>query len=359
MKKEYRFPCEQCGAKLKFSALDGNLKCSHCGHLNHVERSSYDIVEKDYDKAIEELKNFSLHPLHVESIKCNSCAAVFEIEENIHSSVCPYCSSAIVHETQLYRPIKPQGILPFKLTKKDARSAFKAWLKDLWFAPNKLKEYGANSSKLDGIFIPHWTYDTDTFSSYTGRRGDIHHVIKQKNVVVDGRNEIVDEEVEEILWTRVSGDLYKSFDDVLVMGTTSLKHTLSNWDLENLVDYDEAYLSGYESEVYSVELDEGLKSAKNIMQHRIRGDIKRQIGGDEQEIHSLDSEYNNITYKHILLPIYASAFKFGGKVYSYVINGRNGEISGDRPYSWVKIGLTVIMVLAAIGIAYYFYGQNR
>lgn len=359
MKKEYRFPCEKCGAKLKYSAEDGELKCSHCGHINAIQRSFEQIVEKDYNRAIAELKNFSVTPPHVESVKCNSCAATFEMDANIHSSVCPYCSSAIVHKTEIYRPIKPQGILPFKLTKKDAKDVFKKWLQGLWFAPSKLQEYGANNSKLDGFFIPHWTYDTDTYSRYSGRRGDYYYVIKRRNVVRNGRNEVVDEEVREIRWSSVSGDLDKSFDDVLVMGTTSIKHHLSNWDLENLVDYDEAYLSGYESEIYSVELDEGLKSAKSIMEHHIRADIKRQIGGDEQEINSLQSEYNNITYKHILLPIYASAFKYNDKVYSYVINARNGEISGDRPYSVVKIILTVMAVLAAMGIAYYFYGQNR
>ncbi len=353
MQKEYRFPCEKCGAKLKFSASEGELKCEHCSHVNVIERAVKNIVEKDYNRAIQELKNISDKPVEVSSVKCQSCAAVFDIKENIHASTCPYCSSAIVNETELYRPIKPQGILPFKVTKKEARELFKEWLKDRWFAPNKLKRYGAEDSKLEGIYIPHWTYDSDTFSRYRGRRGDKYHINETYTEVVNGERQTKTRRVEKIRWSNVEGSLDKSFDDVLVMATSSLKHSLSDWDLKNLVDYDESYLSGYESEVYSVELDEGLKSAKFLMESSIRVAIKRQIGGDQQEINSLDSDYSNITFKQILLPIYASAFKFNDKVYSYVINGRNGEISGDRPYSVAKITFTVLALLSIVGAGYY------
>ncbi len=90
------------------------------------------------------------------------------------------------------------------------------------------------------------------------------------------------------------------------------------------------------------------------MGHHIRTLVKRQIGGDVQEIASLNSEYSDIAFKHILLPVYASAFKFDGKVYSYVINGRNGDISGKRPYSTAKIAAAVVSALAVAAVIYYF-----
>ena len=128
--------------------------------------------------------------------------------------------------------------------------------------------------------------------------------------------------------------------------------------MENLVDYDASYLSGYESEVYSVELDEGLESAKSNMDFFIRSAIKSKIGGDVQEIEYLATDYSNITYKHILLPVYASAFKFEGKIYSYVINARNGDISGERPYSKIKIALAVVGVALVLGGLFYFFGGS-
>ena len=352
-KQEYIFPCEQCGAKLNFSVATGELKCPYCSHVNIIERAFTQVVEKDYQKAIAELKEISEHPSEVSSSKCPTCAATFELSEDIYASECPFCGSAVVNEVSLYRPIKPQALLPFSITKAQAKTIFRTWLKSHWFAPNKLKHYSAEDSKLKGIFIPYWTYDAGTFSRYSGRRGDKYYVNESysDNGVSKTRR------VEKIRWSNVSGDLNKSFDDVLVMATNSLKYSSYRWDLENLVDYNESFLSGYESEVYSIELDTGLQSAKSIMQHYIRNAIKNQIGGDRQEILFLDSDYFDITFKHILLPLYASAFNFDGKLYAYTINGRNGEINGERPYSKVKIAFAVLSVLVVGGIIYYFSNQ--
>jgi len=351
--KEYIFPCEQCGAKLKYSVATGNLTCPYCSHVNVIERAFTQVVEKDYEKAIQELKNFSEHPSEITSSKCPTCAATFELSEDIHASECPFCGSAVVNEVSLYRPIKPQALLPFSIEKQEARKLFKEWLAGRWFAPNKLKHYSAEDSTLEGIFVPYWTYDSDTHSHYSGRRGDAYYVNEtySENGVSKTRR------VEKIRWSNVNGELSKYFDDVLVIATTSQKNASYNWDLKNLVDYNESFLSGYESEVYSVELDTGLKSAKNTMTSHIRQAIKHQIGGDRQEIHSLSSDFFNISFKHILLPVYASAFSFDGKIYSYIINGRNGEISGDRPYSKVKIAFAVLAGLVVGGMIYYFSNQ--
>ncbi len=353
MKKEYIFPCEQCGAKLNYSVATGELTCPYCSHVNKIERAFSQVVEKDYEKALQELKNFSEHPSEITSSKCPTCAATFELSEDIHASECPFCGSAVVNEVSRYRPIKPQALLPFAIDKKKAKILFKEWLKGRWFAPNKLKEYSAEDSTLEGIFVPYWTYDADTHSRYSGRRGDAYYVSESytENGVSKTRR------VEKIRWSSVSGELSKNFDDVLVVATNSQTNASYNWDLKNLVDYDEGFLSGYESEVYSVELDDGLKSAKTTMTYHIREAVKRQIGGDRQEISSLNSDFFNITFKHILLPVYASAFKFDGKVYSYIINGRNGEISGERPYSVIKITFAVLSALVIGGAIYYFSNQ--
>ena len=354
MQKEYQFPCEKCGAKLHFSAGEGELECSYCSHINKIERAFEQILEKDYEATIAKLKAEKEKSVEVTSTKCNACGAVFELSENIHASSCPYCSSPIVNETAFYRPIKPQALLPFKIEEKDARKLFKVWLDGRWFAPNNLKKYASKDGKLKAIYVPYWTYDSDTYSNYIGRRGDKYYEEESYTETVNAQSMTKTRRVEKIRWHDVSGDLKKHFNDVLVMATASLKHSLSPWDLENLVDYDASYLSGYESEIYSLELDEGLISAKSNMDFFIRSAIKSQIGGDVQEIEYLVTDYSNITYKHILLPVYASAFKFEGKTYSYVINARNGDISGDRPYSKMKIALSVAGVALLIGILYYF-----
>ena len=82
MKLERIFPCEQCGAKLSFSAATGELKCPYCSHVNIIERQFFQIVERDYEKALGELRRFSETPREITSLKCPSCAATFDLGED-------------------------------------------------------------------------------------------------------------------------------------------------------------------------------------------------------------------------------------------------------------------------------------
>ncbi len=119
--------------------------------------------------------------------------------------------------------------------------------------------------------------------------------------------------------------------------------------MEQLVPYDEKYLSGFQSEVYQVELDEGFDRAKQIMDSIIHRDIAYDIGGDHQRIHQVDSEHSDTTFKHCLLPIWSAAFLYRNKSYRFVINGRTGQVQGERPYSIWKISLAVIAGILIIG----------
>ena len=353
--KKFHFGCQKCGAKLYYSADEGELKCSYCSHINTIQREFKKVIERDYLTTLSMLKKQERKKVEIEATKCNSCGATFELSKDTHASTCPYCSSPIVNETSLYRVIEPQAILPFKVQREEARAVFKKWINGLWFAPNSLKNITKAQNKLKAIYIPYWTYDSDTYSRYRGRRGEKYYVTERYSVVVNGQHQSRTRQVERIEWYAVSGDLNKHFDDVVVPATDSLQHTPKNWDLENLVDYDPSYISGYESEYYTIDLPEGLVDAKRDMEVGIRVSIKRQIGGDLQEITTLETHHSNITYKHILLPLYASAFKFNNKVYSYVINARNAEIDGDRPYSVVKITFAVAFALLVVSGGVYLY----
>lgn len=78
--------------------------------------------------------------------------------------------------------------------------------------------------------------------------------------------------------------------------------------------------------MYQVNLDQGFERAQEIMAVTIRRDIERDIGGDHQRIHGMDTHYGEISFKHILLPVWMSAFRFRDKTYRFVVNGRTGEV---------------------------------
>ncbi len=90
--------------------------------------------------------------------------------------------------------------------------------------------------------------------------------------------------------------------------------------------------------------------AQDIAEKKIVMDIFEDIGGDEQRLDSKHIQYDNITFKHLLLPAYICAYRYNGKVYRFMVNGRTGEVQGERPWSWIKILLLIIAIIAAIAL---------
>ncbi|VAW70267.1 Primosomal protein N' (replication factor Y) -superfamily II helicase, partial [hydrothermal vent metagenome] len=88
---------------------------------------------------------------------------------------------------------------------------------------------------------------------------------------------------------------------------------------------------------------------------RIHREIKRDIGGDEQRIDSVDTRYQDASFKHILLPVWISAYRYRNKLYQILVNARTGEVQGLRPYSWIKITLAVSGAVAIIALGVYGY----
>jgi hypothetical protein len=149
-----------------------------------------------------------------------------------------------------------------------------------------------------------------------------------------------------------------SFDDVLVCASHSLPEKLVNelepWDLPELVKYNDNFIAGFITESYQTGLKDGFGKAKVRMEDRIRSSVRSDIGGDTQQITTLSTEYNDITFKHILLPLWISAYRYNNKVYRFTINARTGEVQGERPYSAIKIALLVIAIIGIIvGIVYW------
>jgi hypothetical protein len=159
--------------------------------------------------------------------------------------------------------------------------------------------------------------------------------------------------VTHVRWHPAAGVVSRRFGDVLVLAGESLPRTITEqlepWDLANLQPYQEDYLSGFRSEMYRVDLQSGFERACAIMAPVIETDIRRDIGGDEQRIHRRDTRYGAVSFKHILLPIWVSAFRFRDRVYRFVVNGRTGEVQGERPYSAWKIALAILLGLLVTG----------
>ena len=360
--KEFTFSCKQCGASLVFAPSIQSQKCEYCGFENKLDTKPDLLEENDFQNAIQSISsNKSKKPLTNIEAKCPSCSGKFELKAYQRSTKCPYCNTPVITNIDIFYDLHPEGILPFKITKKEAKKSFKKWIGSLWFAPNDL-EKKVLSGDIEGIYIPYWTYDANTSSEYRGQRGDYYYVTVDRDVVVNGEVRRVREQERRVRWSRASGRVSRFFDDVLVGASKSIPRSiidsLNPWDLENIIKFDEKFLSGFKSQTYQVALDDGFKIAKKMMDVVIRDDVRADIGGDLQRIDFLKTYYFDTKFKYILLPVYVSHFSYNSKDYYFAINARTAKVSGKRPYSYFKIAFLVFIILSVIAAVIY-YDDNQ
>lgn len=346
-----QFKCGQCGGNIEFHPGTGNQKCPYCGFENAVPESEEDIEELDFHAVLSRLAE-SEETVENQTLKCNSCGASTTLEEGVAADACPFCGSDVIVVGGSVKELKPKSLLPFAVTREEARSAFQQWIKKLWFAPNSLKQAKSAYERLTGLYVPYWIYDCDTISLYRGERGDDYYTTETYTTTENGKTVTKTRQVKRTRWWPVSGTVWNDFNDVLVLASRSLPKKqadlLEPWDLHDLVPFSEEYLSGFRTESYQVSLDEGMDEAREIMAGEIRQTVRHDIGGDHQRIHSLRTQYSNVTFKHILLPIWLSAYRYRDKAYRFLVNARTGEVQGERPWSWVKITLTVLLAIGII-----------
>lgn len=349
-----RFLCPNCAANMSFDAAAGKLLCPYCGYAKEIE-SSLDVQEKSYDEFLRPDAN-QLQPIARDAmqVNCSTCGAIVNFTPPDTATECAFCGGKIVAQAKSADPlIAPEGVLPFQITQKQADAALKSWIASRWFAPSKLKDF-ARPDKLSSIYIPYWTYDADSYSNYTGERGEYYY--ETQSYTENGERKT--RQVRRTRWYSASGAVSVSFNDVCVPATESLskKHLteLEPWDLQALRTYEPAYLSGHKAQTYQITLPQGFEVFRQIANDEINYAVRRDIGGDEQRVHNISTEFSAITFKHILLPVYAGAYRFNSKIFQIVINARTAEVQGERPYSWIKITLFVsfiillILILAAI-----------
>ncbi len=354
-----RFPCGACGSALTFQPGKSMLECGHCGHQQPLDVSAPHLaVEHDFEAALAARPHAPSLEVYgtAQQYHCETCGANSSTDKK--SDHCPFCGAPVVLQDAPTEAFPPETVLPFDVEKRVAVEAFSTWVKGLWFAPNALKK-NAKSDRVDGVYIPYWTYDASTFTQYSGSYG-IDRVVTDTDTDDEG-NTTTTTRIETD-WYPKSGAVSVAFDDVVVCASKSLPHDLIDklepWGLENLRPFDPAFLSGFLTERKAIELRDGYTLAQGKMDPEIHAAICRDLGGDRQQVHSKSVAYSDIMFKHFLCPVWMSSFRYNDTVYRFAVNGRTGELSGERPYSVAKIAAAVLTGLAVLGSVAYILSQQ-
>ena len=334
-----------------FSPQKGHLYCQHCQSVEEIQRD-YNVRERDFAE-METIPTWQ--DSQVSAYRCQNCGAQTILSNTTIATSCPFCGSAVVVDSSALNSVKPDTVIPFETTPEQAQQAILHWRKRRVFAPGKFRKH-VQIDSVKGTFIPVWTFDCDTDTSYSGTLG------KRCTRTVTRNGKTYTETY--IRWFPVSGTIRQLFDDIFINGTTNVPQSqvdrLHPFPQDKYVVYDDKYLAGYVADNYTVPPQDAFKTAQSVMKGVIENRIMQAHFADVKGTLHLNTRYLSRSFKYLMLPLYLTATKYNNKLYNNYVSGvanpkvNKIKVSGKSPVSWWKATLTAIAGLAAIaGIAYF------
>lgn len=335
------FKCANCGGEAVFDPSTQKMHCLYCGSYFEVDNHTV-VEERDLG---ELLKSGSVWE-NAEVYQCKSCGAKEILDGQEISMKCPFCGTSNIVKTEELPGLKPQGITPFKIDRKQAKNIATTWAKKKKYAPRDFKR-SLKLDKIHGIYNPVFTFDALTKSSYNGTLGK--HVVRYR--YVNGRREAH----TETRYFRINGFQDVTFDDLLVQASTAIPANVINdiqpFPTKKAVEYRTDYLRGYFANTYNKSGQDCWNECKAIMNSSIERQILKRYDYDVKVALHVNTTFLNEQYKYVLVPIYVGHYSYKNKLYNFYINGYNGKIGGKTPVSALKVTFTVILsLLLVVGV---------
>lgn len=343
--------CPQCGGNMIYDPDSTGLKCEYCGYI--VQKSLENFSEEiDLNKLFDDRHDEWGSETHV--FRCTNCGATEILARNEISKKCSFCGTSNVVETEEVSGLKPTAVMPFIIDRDQACQKVIVWAKKKWLAPRAFKR-SVHPEETFGNFYPAFTFDSATQSSYKGRLGEYYYV----TVRVNGKTV----RKRKIKWFDVSGEHSTGFDDLLVQAIADTKakyiNKLQPYDTNHSQEYSPDFLQGYSATQYSKDGKQCWAEAKSLMEKVIRQQILAKYHHDCVQYLNVSTRYSNCTFKYVLLPVYIGHCQYTKKIYNYFVNGQTGKVTGKTPISPVKVGIIVLVVLAAIAMVLLFLYLNE
>ncbi len=345
--------CPNCGATVTYNPATLSMTCEYCGYSRTIPKpdSNESLEEIDFESAkIRASKDWGTKQ---KSIVCKMCGAESIYDEAMTAGNCPFCGSTSVMPVDSDEEIMaPGGVVPFEIPQDKAAQLFKNWLGHKIFTPSAAKK-NCEAGSFTGIYLPYWTYDSETTSSYDAKLG-FEYKVKTK----DGYE-------TKVRWRNYSGVYEEFIDDEVVYASTKTTspgiRAVSSFDFTKLKPYSPEYISGFAAERYTLGLDDGWEQAKQSIQVKLKSHLGSKLrsayNADRVGTINLATAYDKITFKYLLAPIWMSSFKFNGKVYNFVVNGQTGKVAGKAPISALRVAIAIILAFLAFMFIMWFLNQ--
>lgn len=314
--------CPGCGGTVKYDPTTLKMVCEFCGTARELPppEACAIVQEQDFNSAVQRASvNWGMVR---KLVICSNCAGQVLYDASQVSGCCPFCGSTNVMPAGETPDIMcPTGVIPFAFDQEVAKKAFINNVTHRRFVHPAVKN--VKLENIVGVYLPFWTFDTYTVSSY----------------VVDVGFEYSTSDGTSYRFRQYRGVKDWFIDDMVVFGTDKVNNPnikmIERFNFGKALSYDPQYLAGFPAERYTIGLNDAWLKSRDLIQQKLKKDIGkyvcRCVKGDISKNEKLSTSYYNVTYKYVLAPVYFANYKCGNKTYPVVINGQTGEVGCKTP----------------------------
>jgi len=328
--------CKSCGSNLIFSPKHNALLCKNCGNTYTIEEGS-SFLFHTFENEISISNEHNDWANETKMLKCQDCGAEIILDKFEYSSTCAYCGSNVVSKIEELPGLKPDAVIPFKFDGHDATLKFGELIKKKWFIPNSLKKK-IPSSDMTGTYIACFSFNTNTFSNYSG-------IFSYNETYTNSKGE----SRTITHYVNVSGSHKSDFKNILIESnqhiTDSDLNDIRPFNFNEIRKFNQDYLKGYVVEHYNEDANNCFKIAKSKMTNTIKQELLKKHKCTHISSIDLQTNFNNNSYAYYLLPIYLFIYKYKDRTYKTIMNGQNGKLGSNVPRSGVKITLFVLITI--------------
>ncbi len=356
--------CINCSGPLHFDETIGKLKCDYCDSTFTVEE--VEEFYKDKEEAAEEAfdpskakvesdwdtsgikSDWDKEDLKMVSYTCPSCSGEIICDENTAATCCPYCGNPTVIPGQFKDDLKPDFIIPFKLSKEEAVEALKKHYKGKFFLNKRFKDDN-HINEIQGLYVPFWLYSGVAHAdmSFHATRVMRHR---------EGDYEVVNTSHYNI---RRSGDL--AFNDIPADASVKMDDdfmdSIEPFDYRDFKEFSTAYMPGFLADRYDVSAEECSKRAdlraSNSTASMLRDDV---VGYATVTETGRSISINKGLVKYVMMPVWILNTKYRDKNFQFMMNGQTGKLVGNLPIDWPKVAVFTVILTAILSFGAYFVG---
>ena len=349
------YQCPACTGPLHYSAKSGKLACDYCG-------SSFDVAEiealyarKEAEaaaaKQAADAKAEAAQAAKAEAAEaaaasggwdtsdlsrdwgaeadglrvysCPSCGAELICDQSTAATACPYCGNPAIVPGQFSGALRPDYILPFRLSKDDAVQALRAHYKGKPFLPRSFTSAN-HIEQIQGVYVPFWLFDG-------GAEGAASYRASNTNVFETGDYEITETRHYHVVR---AGSL--AFEKIPVDASSKMPDdhmdSIEPFDYAQLRPFSTAYLPGYLADKYDVTIDDSRDRADTRCRETLAQALRDTVTGygacvTERE----DIALRRGKVHYALLPVWMLSTKWRGQDFLFAMNGQTGKRVGDLP----------------------------